>query len=424
MHTPQEYGTFVYSYTNTRSVKGIQMPSKSTKSRAASIPQLSARPATRNVTPTVQCRLWGRAAGRCEFADCNKPLWKSSVTQEPVNISQKAHIYAFSKRGPRGNRGFPKHLLNSEANLMLVCHECHKKLDNKVDGGRYPAELMQRMKSEHEKRIELVTGIKATRKSMVLLYGANIGKHSSPLNYEDAATSLFPERYPSADNAIELSTLNSSFNERDASFWSDEAAELTRKFERRVRERISDGELQHLSVFAIAPQPLLVLLGTMLGDIVPSEVYQRHREPATWAWPTSTASMPTFVVQAPNKSTGAAALVIALSATVANERVIRVLGKAVSVWSVTVPVPHNDIIKAKEQLSQFRAVLRPLLDQIKAVKGQTAPLHIFLASPVSIAVELGRVRMPKADMPWVIYDEVRDLGGFVHALSIPTGGQP
>jgi hypothetical protein len=38
-----------------------------------------------------------------------------------------------------------------------------------------------------------------------------------------------------------------------------------------------------------------------------------------------------------------------------------------------------------------------------------------------MAVELGRVRMPKADSPWHVYDQVNARGGFIHALSIPNG---
>ena len=40
---------------------------------------------------------------------------------------------------------------------------------------------------------------------------------------------------------------------------------------------------------------------------------------------------------------------------------------------------------------------------------------------MSLAIELGRIRMPKAEMPWHVYDQVNALGGFVRALSFPTG---
>jgi hypothetical protein len=76
------------------------------------------REVSRHIAVAVQCMLWGKAAGRCEFAGCNVPLWKSSVTQEPVNIAQKAHIYSFSSEGPRGHDGVDA--INSIENLILV----------------------------------------------------------------------------------------------------------------------------------------------------------------------------------------------------------------------------------------------------------------------------------------------------------------
>ncbi len=83
--------------------------------------------------------------------------------------------------------------------------------------------------------------------------------------------------------------------------------------------------------------------------------------------------------------------------------------------------PHNNVVKSREQVSRFRSLLRPLLDQIKAAHGQTTPLHVFPVAPVSAAIEFGRTRMPKADMPWQLYDQVNARGEFVLALSIPYG---
>jgi hypothetical protein len=394
-------------------------PKKTATKRTAAAPCEAdvPRDVTRRVKPTVTATLWGRAAGRCEFAGCNRELWKSPVTQESVNVGQQAHIYSFSGAGPRGNAGVKDDDLNSAENLMLVCHPCHRKIDQHQDGGRYTVELLQKMKQEHERRIEIVTGIAADRGSHVLLYGANIGQQNSPLNYAEAGHAMFRERYPATDQAIELGVLNSVVTDRDATFWEGESRQLRGLFERRVRERISDGELTHLSVFAIAPQPLLVLLGTLLGDIVPMTVYQRHREPPSWEWP-ATADVLSLNVTEPASTAGTPALVLGVSATVRPDRITAVLGSDASIWSVTVPMPHNDIIKSPEHLSQFRAQLRPLLDRIKAVHGQGTMLHIFPAAPVSVAVELGRIRMPKADMPWQVYDQSNALGGFVPALSI------
>jgi len=380
------------------------------------------RDVTRHVPLHIQCMLWGKAAGRCEFAGCNKPLWKSSVTQEQVNIAQKAHIYSFKSDGPRGNREIAREHLNSLSNLVLVCYECHQKIDATQDGGRYTAALLQRMKVEHEQRIELVTGVAPDKKTHILFYGSNIGDHSSPLNYYEAAPALFPSRYPATDTAIELSTVNSPFSDREEAFWDGEAENLHRRFDQRIRDRIAAGDIDHLSVFALAPQPLLILLGTLLGDIIPADIYQRHREPPTWEWPT-TAFAPEFEVRVPGVTSGPPALVLATSATVISDRITSLLGDDASIWTVTMSVPHNDVVKSPEQLSRLRSLLRPLLDQIKATHGQNLPLHIFPVTSVAAAIELGRVRMPKADMPWRIYDQVNERGGFVYALSIPHGGR-
>ena len=64
-------------------------------------------------------------------------------------------------------------------------------------------------------------------------------------------------------------------------------------------------------------------------------------------------------------------------------------------------------------------MLRHAFDQIKARHGEDAIIHVFPAMPVSAAIEVGRVWMPKADLPLVIYDQNRAAGGFVARLNIP-----
>lgn len=44
------------------------------------------------------------------------------------------------------------------------------------------------------------------------------------------------------------------------------------------------------------------------------------------------------------------------------------------------------------------------MDDIKKTHGNNTKIHLFPAIPVSVAVELGRAYMPKADLPIVIYD--------------------
>ena len=138
---------------------------------------------SRDISRSVEAMLWGSAAGRCEFDGCNRPLWKSPVTQERVNLAEKAHIYSFSADGPRGNRGVDAKRLNALENLILVCDICHKTIDKNWSSGRYTVAQLQQWKAGHEARVARVTGIGPEKTSHILLFGSNIGDHNGPLHY-------------------------------------------------------------------------------------------------------------------------------------------------------------------------------------------------------------------------------------------------
>jgi hypothetical protein len=138
-------------------------------------------------------------------------------------------------------------------------------------------------KREHEDRVRIVTGIHPNKKSHVILYGGKIGEENSPLEAELAISAMFPDWYPAEDRPIELA-MSCEHEDSTQLFWQTEVAHLRAAFEKRVRPRIQEGQPNHFSVFARAAQPLLILLGALLTDKVPAEVYQLHREPISWKW--------------------------------------------------------------------------------------------------------------------------------------------
>ncbi len=94
------------------------------------------------------------------------------------------------------------------------------------------------------------------------------------------------------------------------------------------------------------------------------------------------------------------------------------MGKNVSIWRVAIQTPHNDFLKSRQQAKIFRQQTRLLMDRIKSQHGEREVIHVFPAMPVCLAVEFGRILMPKADLPLRIYDENKVLGGFVRAIDI------
>jgi len=85
---------------------------------------------------------------------------------------------------------------------------------------------------------------------------------------------------------------------------------------------------------------------------------------------------------------------------------------------MTIDHPNNDFMKSRLQLEMFRIEFRKLLSRIKTKHGESAVIHLFPAVPVSIAIEIGRVWMPKADLAIKIYDQNKKLGGFHPVLNL------
>lgn len=379
---------------------------------------MSSRP---DISEKIKTRLWVLSGGRCQYEGCNEPLWRDDLTMAQMNGAYIAHIVDVNPQTHRYDPVISPKLATAISNLMLLCDKHHRLIDH--EGEReHTVDRLTRMKLQHEERIELLTSLKEDKKSHILMYGANIGEQSAPLSYQKAFHAMVPFRYPAEPRAIELSLRNSSFEDDSETYWAIERQNLRNNFNAALRPRIVSRDVEHLSIFALAPQPLLIELGRLLSDIPAAEVYQLHREPPDWKWQEGLNGLD-FVIEEPAEICPTVALNLSLSATIENTRINAALpGKALSTWVMTVPKPDRDIMMSKEHLSLFRQNFRRLLDRIKARHGQDILLHVFPAVPVSVAIEIGRVWMPKADLPLCIYDQNRKLGGFSKAFSFTDDG--
>lgn len=368
----------------------------------------------------VQAALWARAAGRCQYRGCNEDLVGDLISgrRDPL-FGFIAHIVADSPDGPRGHPVRSPSLAKSLENLMLLCAKHHKLVD--VDGLEdHPEEFLLTMKAEQESRSALLSGIDQDRASHVLRFAASIGSNEALVSTRAIFAAMPPDHHPASAQTIDLEMTGHAFADSDPAFWSMQQANLQRNFATRIGGRIERQDIRHLSVFALAPQPLLIELGRLLCDIVPMVVHQRHREPSTWTWQRDGARVCYQIAEPASGRSGAVALKLGVSATITDDRIERVLGHDAAIWSLCADAPHNDIVRSPEDQAVYRTALRRLFDTIKARHGDGAVIHMFPALPASLAVETGRVWMPKADPELRIYDQQRD-SGFVYALTV---GQP
>lgn len=365
----------------------------------------------------VRYLLWAKSAGRCEFDGCNKPLWRDGVTQTEMNFADVAHIIGDSPDGPRGDIVLSDEYCSTPSNLMLMCHEHHRMID--VISKTYTIDALRHMKQSHEERVERLTEIKPDKTSQVLIFTGNVGKIQPKIEFQDAIVAMHPERYPARHLPIVLGLANNMFEDDEDLYWQVENTNLERQFATQVKPHLySNQERNHFSVFAFAPQPLLIKLGVLLSDLYPADVYQLHREPSTWEWQPGPEEFE-YIIEEPESNFPLVALNLSLSASIDSRRIKRVLaGRQHSEWLVTISNPNNDYLRSRGQLQLFRQNFRSLLDKIKAKHGEDAIIHIFPATPASVAVEIGRVHQPKADLPFVIYDQNHRTGGFTPTLTI------
>ena len=358
--------------------------------------------------------LWAISGGRCEFEGCNRPLYEDILTRKRYNNAYIAHIVADSPDGPRGDVERSPLLADDINNLMLMCDNHHRLIDTNIE--EYPEYRLLEMKRKHEDRIARVTAISPNMGTNIILYGANIGQHAAALSYDGACEALGEDYYPAEGHPIEIGLKNYEGRDNSDRYWGTEEDNLCTHMEKQVLSHIRNGESMHYSVFALAPQPLLIKLGTLLNDMHNVRVYQKHREPNTWRWLNDSETLQ-YELRTPENYDGIPVIVIGLSATITHDRIIEVLGGDVSIWHISIPSPNNDCMRNEQSLVEFRGLVRYAMDTIKTHHG-CRELHIFPAMPVSAAIELGRVWMPKADMPLVIYDQNKDRGGFYKTITI------
>lgn len=369
------------------------------------------------VTTKTRCIVWARAAGRCQFPGCNDILVGDlRAGNDTLNAAYLAHIVAETEGGPRGDKVRSPLLVDDPDNLLLLC-DAHHRLIDRDELADYPVERLLQIKHECETRIELATDVSPDRASHVVRYSANVGHNEGVVAFKKCREAMLPDYYPAARTPIDFSMSGLDLADNESGYFELQAQNLKRQFDAKLRGELEKQAINHISVFALAPIPLLMELGRLISDITPTEVHQLHREPAGWRWAETGLEL-VFGTKAPDNINDPIALKLEVSSSIADERIQSILGADASIWSLNVSKPHNDCMRYRDDLQAFRTNARRVLADIKEAHGEKAVINVFPAVPVSVAVEFGRIWMPKADLPLHIYDQSRNDDGFMHRLSM------
>lgn len=362
--------------------------------------------------------LMGLCGGKCEFRGCEKSIVQDMLTGEKSNFSNYAHIVASSENGPRGDKVLSSELSNDENNIMVLCRDHHKEIDDFPE--KYTVNILKDMKREHEAYIQDLMSIHKEASVIGVKYTANISDRVTKINDEDIRKCAFRQNKYCKGQIINLS--DSKADERNNSkFYEFESENMKTNFLQSIKPLLKKEKVYKFLLCAIAPQPLLIYLGTLFSDITDVEVQQLQREPIQ-EWYLGDGKDENFDVKLniPNKKYAKVALNISITADISEERIRNVLGKECDIIKIESTIHGNDIIKNKSQLEIYKKKIREAYESIKDTYGRDCEINVFPAMPISIAIETGRCWMKKAHPRLTIYDE---KNGFKKALEIKYEGE-
>ncbi|HXL09019.1 MAG TPA: SAVED domain-containing protein [Candidatus Bathyarchaeia archaeon] len=390
-----------------------------TAQRAQSKPKLEqsvVRVQTRHVSHLARLLLFVRAGGRCEFDGCNKYLLEHHVTLSEGNFAQMAHIVAFKDAGPRGREGPRPKNINDVGNLMLLCPECHKLIDdNPAD---FTLKTLREHKERHESRILHLTGLGPDLKTSILILKANIGKQTVSIPFNQITEAIAP-RYPLSRHGtlIDLTAIEVD----GKSFLEAAAGTIEQKIARIYEPGSETSQSGHLSVFALAPIPLLIFLGSRLSNKVPVALFQRHRDTENWTWKKSgkTVEYEFKKIRAGARRENVA-LQLCLSGTITTDDLPRHIDESFSVYELRAKdlTPDPTALRAEADLSSFRIAYQQVLGTIVRDHGLIDAIHMFPAVPAPVAILCGRELLPKVHPSLVVYDYDKTKAGFTLQLRI------
>lgn len=366
-------------------------------------------------------RLWVQAGGRCEFPNCGKYLLKHPLTQATGNFGEVAHIIAFQVDGPRGRASGRPQRINDLANLMLLCDACHKLVDRHPE--EYPVVRLRLFKQQHEEFIYHVTAMKRSETTAIVRLEAPINGSPVSIPMEEVYKAIAP-RPPQEKPTCHIDLNHQAAISKGPAF----IAAARETIESRIRSFLSPGvpeeRVQHISVFGLAPIPLLAVLGQQLGTTIPCEVYRHHRDTDTWAWKTSDKRPVAFKYERvqEGKDPTCVALVISISGAVARSSLPEEIDHQYSIYEIA-PVgvkPGTHCLKTHADLENFKRAYEEFLRDLPRQHGPVPAIALFPAVPPPVAILCGRQLMPKIDPALRVYDYDKNQGGFTFTLEVNT----
>lgn len=353
----------------------------------------------------VQLMLYAQSGGFCQFDACENSILEHNVTKTPENAGEKAHIVAYSDGGTRADPTLSTEYINSLGNLMALCPGCHDHIDK--NGTLYPRRRLEEMKHARVALVrEAIRNRSHEMKTHVLAFEVPIGGRAVSVATHETVSAIRP-RYPMLSNPLRMDLNGLATLGETPEFYAVAAAQIEKEIGDHFRNGGALFDAHHISVFGLAPIPLLVKFGATLNDKIPIVVHHRRNNPATWDW-NSEGTAKRFGLRRTRqgKQGQPVALALSISGAVPLDQLHEGIDADAALYEIHVEgePPARTLIQTPADLEAFKAAYCAALGAIAEEHGVSVPIHLLPAVPASVAIACGLMRHPKAQGPLRVHD--------------------
>lgn len=346
---------------------------------------------TRSYSARTLKILWGRSAGRCALSDCRVELIIDDNEDDQVLalLGENAHITASSVGGPRGNDEREESVIDDYSNLILLCRNCHRRIDQQPEF--FTINKLSFIKNQHEDWIRYQLpeiGVSLAPWQPLILQGE------------------IPIASDSIGNALPGESINASLRIKlkDQELGSPS---LLPEMKSILTPVLAGQDLfqERFAIFPLAPISICVTLGYVLTNRCRARFFQYHRDEQAWGWPNGqydAGQIKTkWDVIDPVKNIR---FVISLSAQI-NLQDVNASGVPIGpMAAISIDKPSLTWLVNESQLVELRIAIRKAFEKAASDFPEAENWHIFYAGPAPGAVVLGQEINPTMSPPVHVYE--------------------
>ena len=348
------------------------------------------------------------AAWRCQFSGCGKDLKTHTATGVVSKSSYFAHIIASSPNGPRGDRLLSGALSSDVNNFLLLCDECHRRIDRE-DPDRFTVPVLRKMREQSIAEVRRLLASLQYKESVPVVVMGNISTQAPHFVAREAEEALWTRKLRMVAGHPHAFFENgwNQHNPHLPSYWSALFNSIQPELPqlRKLLQTSSSPGGAHLAVFPLHGTSALVLAGRIFGEASAVSLFQFRRErPVTsaggrWAFDADAQPSPpekfystTLQEHVPGQED--ACLIISLTFAIPRARLGAHVFESDSFNMGAIEVTahdklHHDILASEADLD---SVSRQVGEAVRVLQDEwhVKRVHLFIGAPATVCFKLGQ----------------------------------